>query len=74
MIKQNDIADFFGVSQSFISRVSNGEREVSWGMAGCMADMFPEKDIRAWKKTPFEKIISFLAKKTINQKPNCKVL
>jgi transcriptional regulator with XRE-family HTH domain len=52
---QKKIADALKVSQPFISQVLAGKKSVPWPIAEKLANLFPIKDVGAWKRaTPEE--------------------
>lgn len=55
-IKQKHTAQIFKVSDSYISRLLSGEREVSWKFAVKLTDMFPGKSLKDWKKSTPEEL------------------
>ena len=56
MKTQAYIAKKLKVSQPFINYVLNGKRPVSWPLAERLADLYPERDIKAWKNATPEEI------------------
>jgi plasmid maintenance system antidote protein VapI len=66
MMKQYQIAEALKIDNGNLSRILKGKRPVPWSMAEMLADLFPAKDVRAWKRaTPAELKRAFAQLSTI---------
>jgi len=53
-MKNSQIAKFFTVSESFISKIKLGKRDFTWQMSIRMASLFPEKTREEWRESSFD--------------------
>jgi transcriptional regulator with XRE-family HTH domain len=51
---QEDFGNRIGIQQSRVSRLLNGQEEMSWPLAVVFADKFPERDVVGWKHCSVE--------------------
>jgi len=52
---QTEISNLLGCSQPTVNLMLNGKKKVSWPLAQRLSELFPCKDIVAWKNsTPHE--------------------
>lgn len=50
MITQNDIAAVIGaVDKTYVNKLLNGKRSVSWPLAKRLSELFPCRTIHQWK-------------------------
>ncbi|WP_333664748.1 helix-turn-helix transcriptional regulator [Desulfobacter postgatei] len=54
MIKQKDIASILDIDQTYLSKLLNKKRKVSWSLAGKLANILPGKTICDWKNASSE--------------------
>jgi plasmid maintenance system antidote protein VapI len=57
MITQNDIAAVIGaVDKTYVNKLLNGKRAVSWPLAKRLAELFPGRTIHQWKNAAPDEI------------------